>query len=271
MRLLAVGDNCIDSYSELGRRFPGGNALNVAVYAHRVPGVEADYIGVMGTNEAGDFMIDQMRREGLSTKGVIRLPGESAVTTILIREGDRVFANYVEGVQKDAVFPTGLLPRVRGYDLVHYSVWGFGREHIPNIKRGGRPLLSFDFSNQLEHKALEVMPWLDFSFFSGKELIAKGMEPEERLRELKTRTPGLVVMTLGEHGSLVYDGEKVYKGKAKPVEVVDTLGAGDSYIAAFLTSTMKGASIPEAIEEGHRVATETCKRLGGWGGDQPQV
>ncbi|MCX6655922.1 MAG: fructoselysine 6-kinase, partial [Candidatus Bathyarchaeota archaeon] len=32
MKLLAVGDNCVDNYTELGRRFPGGNALNVAVY-----------------------------------------------------------------------------------------------------------------------------------------------------------------------------------------------------------------------------------------------
>jgi fructoselysine 6-kinase len=111
------------------------------------------------------------------------------------------------------------------------------------------------------------MPWLDFSFFSGKELVTKGIDPEEKLKELKTRTPGLVIMTLGEHGSIVYDGERIYEGKAKPVEVVDTLGAGDSYIAAFLTSTMGGASIPEAIVEGHRAATETCKRLGGWGGN----
>jgi fructoselysine 6-kinase len=271
LRLLSIGDNCIDNYFELGRRFPGGNALNVAVYANRVLGVVSDYIGVMGTDEAGDFMIDQMRSESLSADGVIRLPGGSAVTTILIRNGDRVFANYDEGVQKDATFPVRLLPRVRSYNLVHYSVWGFGREHIPSIKRGGHPILSCDFSNQLEHKALEAMPWLDFSFFSGKELITKGIDPEEKLRELKMRTPGLAIMTLGEHGSLVYDGEKMYKGNAKPVEVVDTLGAGDSYIAAFLTSALMGANITEAIEEGHRTAAETCKRLGGWGGNLPQV
>jgi len=266
LRLIAVGDNCIDSYAELGRRFPGGNALNVAVYAHRIPGVEADYVGVMGDDEAGDFMVDQMRREGMRTDGVIRLHGESAVTTILIRGGDRIFANYVEGVQKDAKFPSKLLPKLRTYDLVHFSVWGFGRNHIPWIKRGNRPLLSFDFSNQLQHDALSVLPHLDYSFFSGKELVTKGIDPEKRLRELKARTPGLVVMTLGEHGSLVYDGDRLYKGRAEPVEVVDTLGAGDSYIASFLCARLKGAPIPAAIKEGHRAAAETCRRLGGWGG-----
>lgn len=267
MRLLAVGDNCIDNYSELGRRFPGGNALNVAVYARRVPGVESDYIGVMGDDEAGDFMVDQMRREGLRTDGVIRLHGASAVTTILIRGGDRVFANYVEGVQKDAKFPSKLLPKVRTYDLVHFSVWGFGRNHIPWIKHGGRPLLSFDFSNQHQHDALSVLPHLDYSFFSGKELVSKGADVEAMLRGYKARTPGLVAMTLGEHGSIVYDGRKFYRGDALPVEVVDTLGAGDSYIAAFLCARMGGATIPEAIERGHLAATETCRRLGGWGGN----
>ena len=267
MRLLAIGDNCIDNYSELGRRFPGGNALNVAVYAHRITGIDVDYIGVMGDDEAGDFMIDQMRREGLRTDGVMCLHGDSAVSTILVRDGDRIFSNYVEGVQKDAKFPSKLLPKVRTYDLVHFSVWGFGRNHIPWIKQGNRPILSFDFSNQLQHNALSVLPHLDYSFFSGKELIMKGIEPEEKLKEYKSRTPGLVVMTLGEHGSLAYDGEKVYKGEAEPIEVVDTLGAGDNYIAAFLCARLKGASIASAIGEGHRAATEICKRLGGWGGN----
>lgn len=267
MRLLAIGDNCVDNYAELGRRFPGGNSLNVAVYSHRVPGIEADYIGVMGDDEAGGFMVDQMKKEGLRTDGVIRLHGESAVTTILIRGGDRIFANYVEGVQKDAQFPPTLLSKVRTYDLVHYSVWGFGREYIPEIKQGNHPLLSFDFSNQFQHDALNAMPYLDYSFFSGKELITKGIDPEEKLKEYKSRTLGLVVMTLGENGSLVYDGKKVYRGKAEPVEVVDTLGAGDSYIAAFLCARLKGESIPVAIKRGHRLAAGTCKRLGGWGGN----
>jgi fructoselysine 6-kinase len=220
----------------------------------------------MGDDEAGDFMVDQIRREGLRTNGIIRLHGESAITTILIRNGDRIFANYVEGVQKDAKFPSKLLPKVRTYDLIHFSVWGFGRNHIPWIKQKGRPFLSFDFSNQHKHDALSVLPHLDFSFFSGKELVAIGADIEVMLREYKAKTPGLVAMTLGEHGSIVYDGKKFYRGEAKPVEVMDTLGAGDSYIAAFLCARMDGDTIPDAIEKGHTAATETCKRLGGWGG-----
>jgi fructoselysine 6-kinase len=267
MRFLAIGDNCIDHYKKLNRRFPGGNALNVAVYANRIPGVEADYFGVIGKDEAGDFLVRQMKLEGLNTAGVIRLSGLTAVTTILIRDGDRIFVDYTEGVQKNAEFPKTLLKKVTDYDIIHFSVWGFGREHIPAIKTNCRAKLSCDFSNQLHQKTLEIMPYLDYSFFSGKELITKGIDPEKIIKELKNQTPGLVVMTLGEFGSLSFDGEELYASKATKVDVVDTLGAGDSYIAAFLFAHLVGETIPEAMNMGHIAATETCKRLGGWGGN----
>jgi len=128
VRLLAVGDNCVDHYAELGRRFPGGNALNVAIYASKAPEVRADYVGVVGTDLNGGFLLDQMGTQGLDAGGVLRREGETAVTTILIRNGERVFAHYLEGVQKDAVLPTEALPDLRRYGLIHFSVWGLGRD-----------------------------------------------------------------------------------------------------------------------------------------------
>ncbi|MFH2111356.1 MAG: PfkB family carbohydrate kinase [Candidatus Bathyarchaeota archaeon] len=267
MRLLAIGDNCVDNYAELGRRFPGGNALNVAVYASRVPGVHADYVGAVGADENGGFMVDQIRAQGLDPGKVLRWAGETAVTTILIRGGERVFAHYLEGVQKDATLPPEALPDPRGYDLIHFSVWGFGREHIPYIRETSGALLSCDFSNQLDDPRTGIMQYLDCSFFSGRHLAEKGVDPEAKIRELKQRTPGVVAMTLGEYGSLVYDGDKMYRGRALPVEVVDTLGAGDSWIASFLCGRLQGESIEKSIKEGHQAAAETCGRLGAWGRD----
>jgi len=267
VRLLAVGDNCVDHYAELRRRFPGGNALNVAVYASRVPRVQADYVGVVGTDPNGRFILDQMGAQGLDVGKVLRWEGETAVTTILIRSGERVFANYIEGVQKDAALPPEAMPDPRGYDLIHFSVWGLGREHIPRIRKTSRALLSCDFSNQLDDPRTGIMPSLDFSFFSGRHLLEAGGDPEAKIMELKGRTPGLVAMTMGERGSLVYDGEDMYRGAAIPVEVVDTLGAGDSWIATFLCSRLRGDSMEDSIVMGHRAAAETCRRLGAWGGE----
>ncbi len=266
MKVLGVGDNCIDHYIELGKRYPGGNALNFAVYASRYEDIEAQYVGIVGTDDNGKYMLDQIKENGLSTDHIIIKEGTTAVTKILIREGDRIFDDYTEGVQEEAVLPYEKIPAPQDHKLIHFTVWGFGREHIKRLKESTGALLSCDFSGQLEDPRTEIMQYLDVSFFSGSHLIEKGENPEPVLKRLKEKTPGIVVMTLGEHGSMVYDGKNLYKGEVIPVDVVDTLGAGDAYISGFLCSRIKGKTIPESIEAGHLAATEICKRLGAWGG-----
>lgn len=267
MRILAIGDNCIDHYTELGKRFPGGNALNVAVYARNYPDIDSDYVGIVGSDDYGEFMLSQIKAIGMSTDYIIVEEGLTAVTKILIRDGDRVFDDYIEGVQENAVLPYEKIPDPKGYDLLHFTVWGFGRDHVKKLRETTDVVLSCDFSNQLFDPRTEIMPYLDIAFFSGSHLVRNGEDPEKILKQLKEKTLGIVVMTMGEYGSMVYDGETMYKGKALPVEVVDTLGAGDSYISAFLSSRLHGKNIPDSIEAGHIAATEICKRLGGWGGE----
>jgi fructoselysine 6-kinase len=265
-KVLSIGDNCVDYYREMDLRFPGGNALNVAVYSSRFSGVKSNYVGVIGTDNNGDFIKDQITKEGLSTSYLIRKEGETAVTVILLRGGDRVFESYLEGVQAEVVYPTDLVDLPKSYDLVHFTVWGFGRELVKDLSNGGKPLLSCDFSGQVNDPRTDIMKHLDYSFFSGSELIRKGVDLTKTLRELKEMTPGVVVMTLGSHGSVATDGENYYSEEAAPTEVVDTLGAGDSYIASFLVKRLRGDSIPDSMRAGHRSAAEVCRRLGAWGG-----
>ena len=52
MHVATVGDNCIDSYFKTGQAFPGGNAINVAVYLARL-GIPVSYVGVVGDDEYG--------------------------------------------------------------------------------------------------------------------------------------------------------------------------------------------------------------------------
>ena len=102
MRVLSVGDNCIDDYAELGKKFPGGNALNFAIYASRYSDIDVDYVGIVGTDDNGRYMLEQIKEQTMETSNIIVKDGITAVTKILIRDGDRVFDDYIEGVQEKA-------------------------------------------------------------------------------------------------------------------------------------------------------------------------
>lgn len=60
----------------------------------------------------------------------------------------------------------------------------------------------------------------------------------------------MIIITRGDKGSLVYDciNKKYHEGEAQKVQVVSTVGAGDSFSAAFLTKYMKTDDISQALE-----------------------
>jgi sugar/nucleoside kinase (ribokinase family) len=45
---------------------------------------------------------------------------------------------------------------------------------------------------------------------------------------------------------------------------VDTLGAGDAYIAAVISALVEGAPLPSAMERGAHAAARTCTHYGAW-------
>ena len=65
----------------------------------------------------------------------------------------------------------------------------------------------------------------------------------------------VVIITKGEHGSMVYVKEgKDYHIAAKKVEVVSTVGAGDSFSATFLANYLKDESIETCLEMATKVS-----------------
>lgn len=85
----------------------------------------------------------------------------------------------------------------------------------------------------------------------------------KQIKELNNRGPKLVIVMLGEKGSLCYDGKQIHKcGIVKCDNVVDTMGAGDSYIAGFLCSYINGADIDTAMQAGAATASDTLKYFG---------
>ncbi|MNC74191.1 Fructosamine kinase FrlD [compost metagenome] len=74
-----------------------------------------------------------------------------------------------------------------------------------------------------------------------------------------------MVATRGGDRSIAYDGASFYYQTPELIEAVDTMGAGDSYITAFLMSMIKDGDIQAAMREGSRLAAKSCMVEGSFG------
>lgn len=262
-RILGVGDNTVDTYIHMRTRFPGGNAVNVAVLAHRY-GAEAGYLGFMGQDQAGALILDSLRQEGLDVSHCRQLENiPNAFSTVSVVDGDRVFGESDPGASKLIRLTDEDLAYIRTFDLVHTSVYSFLEGQIAELKSVSR-LLSFDLSQRCDPEYLQtVLPHCDIAFLS-----LSSIDNEERdrlMREMIARGPRLVVMTRGKQGSWVYDGSTLFHQDILPVETVDSLGAGDAFAARFLVETARGVSIPDAMRLAAQSAAENCTHYGAYG------
>ncbi|EPH5682296.1 PfkB family carbohydrate kinase, partial [Escherichia coli] len=105
------------------------------------------------------------------------------------------------------------------------------------------------------------VPHLDFAFASAPQ------EDEAlrlKMKAIVARGAGVVIVTLGENGSIAWDGVQFWRQAPEQVTVIDTMGAGDSFIAGFLCGWSAGMTLPQAMAQGTACAAQTIQYHGAW-------
>lgn len=265
MRIVAVGDNCVDIYTNLGLTFPGGGGVNFAVQAAR-EGASAAYLGAVGPDFNGRLIQSAMAAEGVDISGMQVLDGPTAVAQIRLVDGDRTFLGSDPGIRYQFVMTDELRALTRQATLVHTTLDARMEAEVPGWHAAGA-LVSFDFSHRPKPEQLDLLPYVHLAFFSGQKIGPEGAE--EAARTYHARGARVVVITLGEHGSLAFDGERICRHPAEPIQPLDTLGAGDAYMGGFAVEYLRSRSIPAAMAAGTRTGTAACGYHGGFGYGTP--
>ena len=74
-----------------------------------------------------------------------------------------------------------------------------------------------------------------------------------------------IIFTRGSEGSIIYSGkEAVFTSACKMGKLVDTVGAGDAFLAGYISGRLKNLSIREAAELASRTAGLVCTVSGAW-------
>lgn len=262
IRLIGVGDNTVDQYLHLRQMFPGGNAVNVPVLARRY-GHAASYIGWLGDDRLGQLILAALQAEGVDTSRCRVVKGANAYCQVSLVDGDRVFGQSDAGVTRQIALTDADLAFVRQHDITHTSIYSHIQAELPRLRQAS-DWLSFDFSQGWRREYLTaVLPYVDAAFLSYPE--QSEAETADLLRWVQGQGPRIVVVTRGKDGALAYDGQQLYQQPIVPTTVVDTLGAGDAFIARFLVEYGAGQPIAASLARAAASAAETCGYYGAFG------
>lgn len=240
MRILGLGDCCVDYYIHKKMAFPGGNAFNVAVYAAE-NGAEAGFLGTVGDDVIGEHILKCAREKHVDISHCPVKHGVSGRAAVNIVDGDRVFVSgyFEEKHGVGSLYPPMLssadLNYVESFQLVHSSCYAHVENQIERVRALG-PIISFDFSSEDKYRTDEylkqVSAMVDMALFSCED-----MSDEECIsfaKKVQGYGGAHVLMTRGKGGQLLVTKDGLcHKGQAKLIQAVDTMGAGDSFFAAF--------------------------------------
>jgi len=260
--LVAVGDNTVDRYIDLNLMFPGGNAVNVSVFFKRLGGV-AGYVGWVGNDQRGSLVLNSLRCENVDISQCKLVNYPTGYADIKLLDGDRCFIRSDPGARKFIDLKKDNYEYISKYDLVHTSIYSFIEPYLPELSEVSK-YLSFDYSNDWNIAYLEqTLPYFNSVFLSSPDLCEKNLV--KLTKWIHGFNEALVVITRGVKGSIVFNGIKLIHQNVIKTNVIDTLGAGDSYIARILFETQQGADIEKAAYLASISSAETCTYYGAWG------
>lgn len=275
-KVLGLGDNVCDVYLHTGVMYPGGQAVNFAVYASRL-GVDSDFMGVFGTDIMAEHVQNALDKYGVGRSHCRSYQGENGFARVTLIAGDRVFKGSNQGgvIQEHPIYlDKADLEYVSSFDLVHTTNNGFTDDLLPQMYRLP-PLISYDFSYQWneENRLNRVCPYVDAVFLS-----CSNLDDDETMalcRRIYERGCRLVTATRGSKGATVFDGNRFYRQLPDMVVPVDTMGAGDSFATAMLVDLLNSAdtdqskkllsdrdflaaAIPHALKTAAAFSASTC-------------
>ena len=272
--ILGIGVATMDIYVNRDRMYPGGNEYNVACNA-KILGARAGFLGVFGNDLYGPILEDTLKTRGVDISLCRHEIGSSGYSLVELKEdGDRIFLDWNKQGVTD-LYPIQFTEEELKY-VKSFQVASAGRcstvslDKLKLLHRNGVDIC-YDFhASYSEEEICSISPYIKYGFFSSSHLTIP--EIRDTLKLAVESGCRIAVGTRGADSIIAYDGNDWYEQETFPVaRVVDALGAGDSYIAAFLTSYLaepgrkKKERIKKALEDAARHAAGVIVKEGSIG------
>ena len=237
-----------------------GAESNVAVGLRKlgVPGIEAVWVSRLGDDESGQFVISELQER--ITVRARKFAGENTGISYLnhhedgehfktyFRQGSAASRLTFDDIEPqlhdvDILHVTGITPALS--DVCHEAIF----DALKYAKTQGIPV-SFDLNYREQlwtpadaREVFERMAACADIFKLGHDeaetIWGRGWTAEEYAQDFQRWNDGIVVVTRGMNGAVVFDGNNLLAHDGYGVDVVDPVGAGDAFVAGLLGGIME--------------------------------
>ena len=238
-------------------------------------GAQVDFMGKVGDDDNGRFMLAQLQEVGIGTRGVIVDPAvQTGVTISLTYPEEKAQITY-QGSIADYHLSDINLDALGNYAHLHmasmYLQTGL-QPAFPTLLRRAQELglttsldPGWDPNERWDKVLFEALDAVEILFVNEHEAkaIANTTSVRQAARGLAAYVD-IAVVKLGPGGALLADRHGLLESPAAPVQVLDTTGAGDSFDAGFLYQhIVAGGSKTEALRFANACGAMAVTRVGG--------
>ena len=260
IKAVCFGEVLVDQFPAGDK--PGGAPMNVAYHLSNL-GTLTAVVSSVGVDEIGAGLIAFMNSKGLNTDLIQHHP-KLRSGTVQVDVSDKNEAKYsiIEPVAWDDIMPVGDLTSVENADfIVHGSLALRSEQNRTTLKKLKERLNAksvFDlnlrppfFSKELlldQMKESNIVKLNEEEFAMISEWLEVAAD-EKGLKSLMTEFPNLeiILVTFGGKGAWLQTNDQLIKSKSYSVTVKETVGAGDSFLGAFIHGLVNDHSLEDSV------------------------
>lgn len=246
---------------------PGGMATNAAAAVAALGGASR-FLGPVGDDDAGRFVLDCLRRAGVDTRFARPIPGEAtSVSSVTVdADGERLIVGMRGSALLAQAIEQDLLALIDVGVVLADVRWVRGALPILKAARQQGVLTIVDADVGNPEEVSHLLAYADIAAFSAAGLAewAGTRDDADALRMARSIGAHVALVTHGERGVVWRDEGGLHAMQGFTVDAVDTTGAGDVWHGALAFELLRGEPFETAVVFANAAAALKVMRHGAW-------
>ena len=230
--------------------FPGGKGANQAVAAARMGG-NVYMFGAIGADEPGQMCLSALKQSGVNVDAVVTALSPTSTALVMVEHSGENQIVVADGANQHASFDAAQISSADAV-IVQFEI---PESVIVEVGKAAKGIFCVNAA-PVRELSDELASLIDVLIVNEHEFAQLG-EPKS----------GLVIVTAGAKEVVAYqNGEIVAKSQPPKVEALDTVGAGDTFVGAFVVAYASGKTVPDALDLACAASALSTLKLGAQSG-----